>query len=368
MSEVRLARLVKRYDAAATPAVDDVSLVVASGEVVALLGPSGCGKTTTLKCIAGLEDPDDGTIAIGGQRVADRGFSLPPERRHVGMVFQSYALWPHMTVFDNVAYPLEVRGAKRGDVRDKTLAALESVGLREYAARYPAQLSGGQQQRVALARSVVWDPKVVLLDEPLSNLDARLRAQMRLELRTLIKRLGTTAIYVTHDRFEAMAICDRIVLMNAGRIVQEGTPEQLFRQPVNLFAAEFMGGGNVLSGTVLGIGSPYAHVGWAGQVVRCQLPPGVEVGDPVILVLRAEQLRLVEPRGEPPEPNCWPATVTQRLYMGTHAEYLVELAGCELHVADANLGWRATSQANVAIAAEDVICLRPEGRESGEQG
>jgi iron(III) transport system ATP-binding protein len=352
MSQIRLSNLVKRFDR--TEAVAGVSLTVESGQALALLGPSGCGKTTTLKCIAGLEDPTSGEIHLDGRLVAGPNVSLPPEKREVGMVFQSYALWPHMTVFGNVAYPLEVRGVHRAEVRDKVHATLELVGLSGFGDRLPAQLSGGQQQRVALARGVVARPNILLFDEPLSNLDAKLRVHMRGELKTILSQLGVTAVYVTHDRTEAMAICDLIVLMNDGRIVQQGTPEELFAHPVNHFAADFMGGGNFLAATVARSG----EVDCCGQLVRCQLPAGAQPGDAATLVLRSELLRLSGALVE--GDNCWPVRIQQRLYLGARAEYLVDLDGQQLRLEESALHWQPGAEAYVHISPEDVICLPPD--------
>lgn len=358
MPAIRVTNLVKRYDS--TEAVAGMSLVIEHGQAVALLGPSGCGKTTTLKCIAGLEDPSDGQIFIDDRLVAAKNVSLPPEQRHVGMVFQSYALWPHMTVFGNVAYPLEVRRLNRADIRKRTLAALDSVGLAGYDDRLPAQLSGGQQQRVALARSLVAEPKIVLFDEPLSNLDAKLRTYMRGEIKTLLSTLGISALYVTHDRTEAMAICDRIVLMNHGRIVQEGYPEELYRQPDNLFAADFMGGGNFVEGTVKVIEQPYGQIDLQGRLVRCPLHADAAVGQSVVLVLRGELLRLSD--AELPGANCWPVRIEQRLYLGARTEYVVGLTdGHQLRLEDSVSSWQTGMSGYVAIAPEDTICLpKPE--------
>src|SRR5262249_29714587 len=217
-----------------------VSLSVPAGEVVALLGPSGSGKTTLLRAIAGLETPHQGSIAIGDTVFFDAGraIDLPAERRGLGLVFQSYALWPHRTVFDNVAYGLRLRGVASADIKARVEIALGQIGLAHLAARYPHQLSGGQQQRVAIARALVYEPPVILLDEPLSNLDAKLREEARAWLRTLIVTLGLSAICVTHDQVEAMAIADRITLLNGGVIEQEGTPTALYNDPRTLFAAE----------------------------------------------------------------------------------------------------------------------------------
>ncbi len=230
-----------------------VSVAVPAGQVVALLGPSGSGKTTLLRAIAGLEVPHSGSIAIGDRVFFDaaRDIELPAEKRGLGLVFQSYALWPHRTVFDNVAYGLKLRGISAAETKSRVEKTLSQIGLGHLAARYPHQLSGGQQQRVAIARALVYEPPVILLDEPLSNLDAKLREEARAWLRTLIVTLGLSAIHVTHDQVEAMAIADRIVLLDAGVIAQEGPPTALYNKPATLFAAEFMGSNNRLDGKLV---------------------------------------------------------------------------------------------------------------------
>ena len=231
-------------------AVDGVSFHVDEGEFVSLLGPSGCGKTTTLRCIAGLESATRGEIRVGADVVARGGREVPPEKRGVNMVFQSYAVWPHMTVFDNVAYGLRVSGRNRAEIERRTMEALRLVGLAGFESRYGTELSGGQQQRVAVARAVVTEPRLLLFDEPLSNLDAGLRERMRFELVQLQRRLGRTSIYVTHDQAEAMVMSDRIILMNSGRIVQESSPRELYERPASRFAAEFVGSANLLEAEI----------------------------------------------------------------------------------------------------------------------
>src|SRR6266849_1231990 len=230
-----------------------VSVTVPAGKVVALLGPSGSGKTTLLRAVAGLETPYRGSIRIGENMLFDAGkrVELPAEARGLGLVFQSYALWPHRTVFDNVAYGLKLRRVRPSEIKTRVEQTLGQIGLAHLAARYPHQLSGGQQQRVALARALVYEPPVILLDEPLSNLDAKLREEARAWLRQLIVSLGLSALLVTHDQIEAMAIADRITLLNAGVIEQEGTPTDLYQEPATLFAAEFMGNNNRLDGTLV---------------------------------------------------------------------------------------------------------------------
>ncbi|WP_089721875.1 ABC transporter ATP-binding protein, partial [Candidatus Entotheonella palauensis] len=224
-------------------AVAGIDFEVPEGHFVTLLGPSGCGKTTTLRCLAGLERPDAGEIDIGEQCVAapSRNIWVPPEKRNMGMVFQSYAVWPHLTVFDNIAYGLRVRGMGRSEIAKRTQETLDLVGLSGFADRYATQLSGGQQQRVSLARALAYNPRVILFDEPLSNLDAKLREHMRLELTRLQQRLGITAVYVTHDQSEALVMSDTIIVMNHGHILQQGAPEAIYAEPASRFVADFVG-------------------------------------------------------------------------------------------------------------------------------
>jgi len=250
-AKIRVEDVVKRYGK--VEAVKGVSFTASEGEILGLLGPSGCGKTTLLRCIAGLEQIDGGKIILAGKVVtspADKIF-VPPEKRRLGFVFQSYALWPHMTVRQNIAYVLT--GLSKDEKGKRIAGSLELVGLPDIGDRYPSQLSGGQQQRVALARSVSYEPKVLLLDEPLSNLDQKERERVRGELRSLLKRIGITTVFVTHDQEESFVICDRVILMNRGRIEQEGTPDSLYASPANMFVAEFIGRGNILRAEVKSI-------------------------------------------------------------------------------------------------------------------
>ena len=253
----------------AAPVVADVTLSVAEGEFVVILGPSGCGKTTTLRMIAGLERPDAGTIAIDGAIVSGADRFVRPEHRAIGMVFQSYAIWPHMTVFENVAYPLRVRRAPMRERRMKVEAVLELVGLAGAGPRPATALSGGQMQRVALARALVSDPALLLFDEPLSNLDLKLRERLRAELKALQRRTGLTSVYVTHDQAEAVELADRIVVMQGGRIVQTGRPQDLYREPATRFVAEFIAAANIFGATVVGAAGP--------GVVRVRTPSGFEI-------------------------------------------------------------------------------------------
>ena len=248
--EVVVDRLARSF--ATVEAVRDVSFAASSGSITTLLGPSGCGKTTTLRCLAGLTRPSTGTIRFGSRAVFDSGarINVPPEERRLGMIFQDYALWPHMRVFDNVAFGLRLRHVSKPDTERRVMEALKLVHLDEHAHRFPFELSGGQQQRVAVARAVVTEPELLLLDEPLSSLDTGLREEMRNELLRVIHRLGITAILVTHDHIEALAMSDQIVVLNKGRVEQVGSPAEIYRHPANLFVASFLGTVNVLSGDV----------------------------------------------------------------------------------------------------------------------
>jgi iron(III) transport system ATP-binding protein len=299
----------------------DVSLSIRPGEFFAFLGPSGCGKTTLLRLIAGFNQADSGDIRLGGEDISH----LPPWRRNVGMVFQSYALWPHMTVARNVAFGLEERGSNRTEIAAKVSAALALVGLEALADRYPAQLSGGQQQRVALARTIAIEPKVLLLDEPLSNLDAKMRVEVRRELRDLQQRLGLTTIFVTHDQEEANSVCDRIAVLNAGTVQQVGTPMELYQHPANLFVAGFLGTANILSGRVTtdGTGSSFAINGSAALPLRTAMtaPAGAK------LVFRPQHATL-NPTGTP----GLSGTVVHREFLGAIVRYGVAIAGSEILV------------------------------------
>src|SRR6266542_5669915 len=250
MPEIHVEQLVKTF--ADQRALDRVSFAVEEGELFTLLGPSGCGKSTTLLSLAGFQSPDEGRIAVAGTTFFDAGgrVNIPAERRNLGIVFQSYAVWPHMTVFENLAFPLKVRKLKRRDVRTRVLEVLDLVEMRDYEKRYPHQLSGGQQQRVALGRALVYSPSVLLLDEPFSNLDAKLRERARMWVKELQQTLGLTTIFVTHDQDEALSMSDRVLVMSAGRIQQVGTPEEVYRSPANRFVAEFVGRVNLIDGVV----------------------------------------------------------------------------------------------------------------------
>jgi ABC-type Fe3+/spermidine/putrescine transport system ATPase subunit len=325
---VRVRGLGKSFTNASTPAVDDVTFDVEDGELLVLLGPSGCGKTTTLRMIAGLEEPDDGEIWLGQSLVssAERNLFVPTEKRNIGMVFQSYAIWPHMTVFDNVAYPLRVRRMPRKLMQARVSNTLALVGLDGLETRPATQLSGGQQQRVALARALVFEPRVLLLDEPLSNLDARLRVHMRAELRHLQQATGISSIFVTHDQAESMALADRIVVMNRGRIEQIGTPMEIYEQPGTRFVNEFVGSINVLQGVVADVDGERVHLVCGENEVHGRTANGLRVapGDTVSATVRPEKLSLRTASDEP-HLNRWSARVLGGVYYGDHREYEIDV-------------------------------------------
>jgi len=309
-------------------AVDDVSLTVADGRLLTLLGPSGCGKTTTLRMIAGLEQNDAGRIIIGDRVVSDgaRGLFVPPERREIGMVFQSYAIWPHMTVAANVGYPLEVRHLPRADVRARVIDALRLMQMEHLAERPATALSGGQQQRVAIARALVFQPRVLLMDEPLSNLDAQLREQMRLEIRALQQRLAITTVYVTHDQEEAMVLSDEIAVMHEGRVLQAAAPEIMYARPASRAVAAFFGTPNLLPAKVREVrregDEMLARVDGEGWEGWCAAPATVQAGDAVTVIARPEIIRLGAER--PRTGIAWMGIVRQRIFRGARNVYAIE--------------------------------------------
>jgi iron(III) transport system ATP-binding protein len=322
-----------------------VSFALRPGELFTLLGPSGCGKTTTLRCVAGLEHPEGGTIRLGTQALFDatKRTQVPVYDRDIGMVFQSYAIWPHMSVFENAAYPLRVRRRgkpSRSEIASRVKSVLEAVGLAEYQSRSATQLSGGQQQRLAMARALVREPKLLLLDEPLSNLDAKLRDQMRGELKRIQAASGVTTIYVTHDQAEAMAISDRIAVLDKGRIVQIGAPEEIYDRPRSEFVANFIGRANLFRGRLERAASAGEVAPLASDLGRltCFMPAKAPAGLQVSFVVRPEHVRLVGgaladgPRND----NWFEGRVESRTYLGELAEYVIALDGSQRILARAS--------------------------------
>jgi iron(III) transport system ATP-binding protein len=320
--------LVKEF-AGGVLAVNHVNLSIHEGQFATLLGPSGCGKTTTLNCIAGLEQPDGGRIAVGDAVLTDvsRRVILPPERRNLGMVFQSYALWPHMTVYANLAFGLKLKKVAAAAQRQRITQALDLVGLAGMAERYPFQLSGGQQQRVALARAVVAEPRVLLLDEPLSNLDAKVREQARFWLRDFQKRLGITAVYVTHDQAEALAISDMVAVMSAGEVLQFASPKEIYEQPASRFVAEFIGQTSFFTGTAFDSPDDVVSVRLAsGPVLQARSTARFRDGDTVVLAARAERVELHSAPSTAASANTLAARVQSRVYIGSTYQYLLDTA------------------------------------------
>jgi len=334
MAEVIVKDLVKSFGNE-TLAVDNISFTVAEGEFVTLLGPSGCGKTTTLRCIAGLETPDSGNILIGGDIFTSKGVCLPPEKRHLGMVFQSYAIWPHMSVAENVAYGLHAQGVKGAESKKKVAEALELVGLGGLGDRNATKLSGGQQQRVSLARAVAYNPRVLLFDEPLSNLDAKLRERMRLELALLVKELKMTALYVTHDQAEAMVMSDRIIVMQDGKIQQVGDPYSTYNEPVNSFVADFIGVTNILKGKTGEIGSSGLSVNVPKLGANIVCAAGLDSretgqGSDVLLTVRPEYIELHG--SDDGDANRLEGKVSEATYLGQSWDCLVRVGEADIRV------------------------------------
>ncbi len=325
MAYIEIRKLFKSYKN--TVAVNRIDLHVQKGEMLTLLGPSGCGKTTTLRCIAGLETPEEGEIVIDGRPMLSKGF-VPSSQRGLGMVFQNYAVWPHMKVYNNVAYGLKLEKLPRADIRTKTMQVLEMVGLGGLEDRYPGQLSGGQQQRVALARALVRNPKVLLLDEPLSNLDAKLREKMRFEIKSLARRMGITSVYVTHDQAEAMVISDRIAVMQAGRVVQIDTPQQIYAEPASRFVADFIGAMNFIDGQMAQVSPQDGTVEVRtvfSEGLRCRRPDqAIDPGAKVFASIRPEE---VEVFAEAPDdrPNLFRGTIAHRAYLGNFLYFFVNI-------------------------------------------
>jgi iron(III) transport system ATP-binding protein len=353
-AELRVEGLRKQFTIG-KPAVDGVSFHVPAGEIVVLLGPSGCGKTTTLRCVAGLEQPTAGRISIGGRVVSApaEGVMVPPRLRNIGMVFQSYAVWPHMTVKQNVAYPLRHRGVARAEIERKIAAVLDLVGLSDLAQRAVVALSGGQMQRVALARSLVYEPALLLLDEPLSNLDAQLRLRLRDDLRRIIKEASVTALYVTHDQAEAVVLGDRIGVVRDGKLLQMASPDQIYNRPADLFVASFTGASNLLGGRVVARNGELGTVEVdGGQQLAAWLAAGVEAGARVKIAVRPENVRLA---GDGPD-NRITGRITAQRFQGTHTIYELAVLGGRMEAVELGTGMRHTVGSEIELVLPPELC------------
>ena len=365
MAQVRVEQLTKTFGGGVR-AVEDISFTADEGQIVTLLGPSGCGKTTILRCIAGLEAPTMGRIVIGEKVVHDgaTGRAVPVEERAIGMVFQSYAIWPHLNVFDNVAFALKIGGKqekKTESLRAKVLEVLQSVGMEGFEKRYPSELSGGQQQRVVLARALVYRPRLLLLDEPLANLDAKLREAMRLELRDVQQRYGLTTIYVTHDQAEAMALSDQVIVLRAGKILSQGTPREIFTRPKHPFVAEFLGVSNRIEGRIAeartdnlvkviieGMDQPIAVIGEGN------------VEDQVLVAIRPSDVELHRNIASSQE-NTLPGRIARVTFLGEELDCLVRVGDVTLRARDsAEKDWRSGEQVQVRLSRKNLMLLRPD--------
>ena len=360
-AHIEVEDLVVRYGS--VKAVGPVSFSIAAGQQLTLLGPSGCGKTTTLRAVAGLERATEGRIRIGGRAVFDgaTGLHVPAEERGLSMVFQSYAIWPHMTVFENVAYGLRVRRKSGAEIKEKVRTALELVQMEAYADRNASQLSGGQQQRVALARACAFSPSVLLFDEPLSNLDAKLRGDMRIELRELQHRLGVTSLYVTHDLEEALAMSDVVIVMRAGVIEQHGSPEDIYNRPRTEFVADFVGSANLVRGRLrpdLSGGDTVVVEAESGQIVYGSAFGRTPSATPT-LAIRTVHLDLVE-AANPGARNVWPVTVRRSVFLGDLSQIHVDWGGRELVIRrTGKQNWSAGQAAH--LSADPSHCVLLEG-------
>jgi iron(III) transport system ATP-binding protein len=354
MISIKVTSLTKSFGE--TVALDDVDLQIEPGELFFLLGPSGCGKTTLLRSLAGFNQPEKGDIYFGTERVND----VPAHKRNTGMVFQSYALWPHMTVAENVAFGLKEQKLPKADIKTRTSEALAAVHMGEYATRKPNQLSGGQQQRIALARALVVRPHCLLLDEPLSNLDAKLRNEMRLEIRRVCKDYQLTTVYVTHDQKEALSVADRLAVFDKGRVLQVGKPQEVYRRPQTRFVANFIGEANFIEGKVIDIGGGMASLETPMGVITgtvAQSAVDLEPGMPALSVIRPESFKI---ETFPAEENCFPGKVGAATYFGEIAQYQFHCGSSELKVFELNprVIWGQREQKLFVWAdAEDVVIL-----------
>jgi iron(III) transport system ATP-binding protein len=354
MAFIEIAGLGKSYGS--VPAVRGIDLAIAEREFVTLLGPSGCGKTTTLRLLAGFVEPDAGSIKVGGRVLSARGRVVPPERRQMGMVFQNYAVWPHLSVFENVAFGLRATNAPRAGIAGRVERMLGAVGLAGLGGRNPSQLSGGQQQRVALARALVVEPAILLLDEPLSNLDAKLREHMRGELRRLQRSTGITFVYVTHDQAEAMALSDRIVVFRSGAIQQIGDPREVYERPANVFVADFMGLVNRLPGSVIGRTGDRVSVQVGPHTLSAVSGNLAADSKKVTVAVRPEAIRFGGSTAE--SANCLVGVITEATFLGNLVDYQVDAGGVMLRVQGERQHFQpAGSRVNLTIPIPECVAM-----------
>ena len=345
-------------------AVDDVSFVIPKGKFLTLLGPSGCGKTTTLMSIAGLHSIDGGRISVGGSvyTAPQQGVFMPPEKRDIGMVFQSYAIWPHMTIAQNVAYPLEIRKVKRAEIDARVADVLELVGLTRFANKLATQISGGQQQRAALARAIVSRPRLLLFDEPLSNLDLKLREQMRVEIKRIQHEVGITSIYVTHDQSEALVMSDEIIVMSKGRIQQKGGPRDIYSRPVNAYVSNFIGVANLLKGRVIAVTAPGrgdVEVAAGGRTVQlpCRLGDGIVAGAETVVSVRPENVEASRTNGGA---VCLEGEVIQTVFLGNSVDCRVRWGEFEWKVmAHPRAGLKTGEKVYLRLDPEHTLAVQP---------
>ena len=323
---IELQNVTKRYGSIV--ANDQINLGILRGELMTLLGPSGCGKTTALRCITGHLTPDEGQVFIDGEDVTD----APTHKRELGMVFQNFALFPHMTVYENVEFPLMIRKQPKAERREMVMEALQLIRMEEYEKQYPRQLSGGQQQRVGLARALVYRPKVLLLDEPLSNLDAKLREEMRFEIKELQHRMGITAVYVTHDQVEALALSDRVAVMNEGQIEQVGTPDEIYDQPSSQFVADFIGLSDFIEGTILSVEAEKAMVAVDDLHFAVPVSPKMQPREKLLFFIRPNDIDIFS-SGQADGENTFDGVVSKKTYLGDKIDYRIVVGrGLELRV------------------------------------
>jgi iron(III) transport system ATP-binding protein len=359
MAFIDIAGIDKRFDG--FRALIGVDLTIQEQEFITLLGPSGCGKTTMLRTLAGFLTPDAGTIEVAGRLLSSPQGVVPPEQRRMGMVFQNYAVWPHMSVFENVAFGLRIAKDGRAQIGERVARVLAVVGLDGLERRHPGQLSGGQQQRVALARSLVVEPAILLLDEPLSNLDAKLRERMRTELKMLQRRTGITFVYVTHDQAEAMALSDRIVVFNKGAVQQVGTPREVYLRPANLFVADFMGLVNKLPGTLIERGDGKGRIRIGAQTIDARLSEGLNgANDAVTVAIRPEAIELGG-SDHAPACNVLRGRLVESFFLGNIVDHQVDVGGTIMRVqGDRHHSLEPGTSVNLTIAVGDCVAMRSE--------